>query len=614
MNSVSFAILVLEREPPRWQDLVSGWTTWLQVVGGAAAVGLALWALFFLLRGRKEFAARPQYPWQPALFWSALVLAVVLYAVGGFLQLEQPDSAQAGLWYVLGGTCALIGLGAPFVADMLRLRPRRIWALTRLSLQEAIRRRVLWVYLALLLVFLFASWFLPTKPEDQVRTYVQVVFGAMTPLLLVTAGLVAAFSIPADVQQQTIHTIVTKPVERFEIVLGRFLGFTLLMSAVLVGLTGVSLIYIFREINPKAAAESLRARVPLYGRLELEDAGRRDFQGRAIGREWRYRRYIGGGPDSLHRAVWVFPELPADLSTRPRVPCEFAFDIFRMSRGQEAQKGVLCTLSFRTWQWQEERQRKQYEQERASAGLDPAALDQLAEKYGIYEDTRKVIDYHTLQVEVPGGLFRNAQAAGRGRLTPALEVQVKCEDRGQYLGVARSDLYLLEADGSFSANFFKGAVGLWCRLCLVIGIAVACSTFLTGVVSWLLAMFLYGAGLFQGFIRELALGKDEAGFRTVGPTEAAIGFASRTPGGVPLEATPTVQVATALDEAYRWFLRNFLLNVVPDVDRFSWTNHVAEGFNVSLADLAINLLMLITYLLPWAVLAYYLIKNREVAS
>ena len=127
--------------------------------------------------------------------------------------------------------------------------------------------------------------------------------------------------------------------------------------------------------------------------------------------------------------------------------------------------------------------------------VDPAALDQLAEKYGIYEDTRKVIDYHTLQVEVPGGLFRNAQAPGRGKLTPALEVQVKCEDRGQYLGVARSDLYLLEADGSFSANFFKGAVGLRCRLCLVIGVAVACSTFLTGVVSWLLAMFLYGAGL-----------------------------------------------------------------------------------------------------------------------
>lgn len=612
MIPVFFAILVMEREPPRWQDLTSGWTTWLQIVGGGAAVGLALWALFFLLRGRKDIAARAQYPWQPALFGTALALAVALFAVGGFLQGEQPAGDQATLWYVLGGTCALIGLGAPFVADLLRLRPRRIWALTRLSLQEAIRRRVLWVYLALLLVFLFASWFLPTKPEDQVRTYVQVVFGAMTPLLLVTAGLVAALSIPADVQQQTIHTVVTKPVERFEIVLGRFFGFTLLMSVVLVALTGVSLIYIFREINPRAAAESLRARVPLYGRLELEDAGRRDFQGRAIGREWRYRRYIAG--DSLHRAVWVFADLPADLGSRPRVPCEFAFDIFRMSRGQEGQKGVLCTLSFRTWQWQEERQRKQYERDKARTGLDAAAQDQLAEKYGIYEDTKKVIDYHTLQLEVPGGLFRNAQAGGRGKLTPALEVQVKCEDKGQYLGVARSDLYLLEDDGSFSINFFKGAVGVWCRLCLVIGIAVACSTFLTGVVSWLMAMFLYGAGLFQGFIRELAFGKDEFGTRTVGPTEAAIGFASRSPGAVPLEATPTVQVATAVDEAYRWFLRNFLLNIVPDVDRFSWTNYVAEGFDISLADLALNLLMLITYLLPWAVLAYYLIKNREVAS
>ena len=85
----------------------------------------------------------------------------------------------------------------------------------------------------------------------------------MVPLLLVTAGLLASFSIPADIRNQTIHTIVTKPVECFEIVLGRFLGYTLLLSLVLVVMTGVSVLYVFREIDEDAQKESMRTRAPV---------------------------------------------------------------------------------------------------------------------------------------------------------------------------------------------------------------------------------------------------------------------------------------------------------------------------------------------------------------
>jgi hypothetical protein len=41
---------------------------------------------------------------------------------------------------------------------------------------------------------------------------------------------------------------------------------------------------------------------------------------------------------------------------------------------------------------------------------------------------------------------------------------------------------------------------------------------------------------------------------------------------------------------------------------------VAEGFDISWVHLALNLLLLAAYLLPWFVLAYYLMKSREVAA
>ena len=54
--------------------------------------------------------------------------------------------------------------------------------------------------------------------------------------------------------------------------------------------------------------------------------------------------------------------------------------------------------------------------------------------------------------------------------------------------------------------------------------------------------------------------------------------------------------------------------LIPDVDRFDLTLFVSEGFDVSFSQLLVTLLLLFAYLLPWAVLAYYLLKWREVAS
>src|SRR5207249_4778080 len=143
----------------------------------------------------------------------------------------------------------------PFARNLAQLRVRRIFALAKLSFKEALRRRVLYAFAGIIVVFLFASWFLfDTKPEDEVRTYVSLVFEAITWPLLLAALLVTAFSIPTDIKNQTIHTIVTKPVERFEVVLGRFLGFLALMTLVLLALTSISLLYVFTEVNPAAAA------------------------------------------------------------------------------------------------------------------------------------------------------------------------------------------------------------------------------------------------------------------------------------------------------------------------------------------------------------------------
>ena len=59
-----------------------------------------------------------------------------------------------------------------------------------------------------------------------------------------------------------------------------------------------------------------------------------------------------------------------------------------------------------------------------------------------------------------------------------------------------------------------------------------------------------------------------------------------------------------------------ILNLVPDVGRHDLHQYVANGFDIGLLDVLLvdNLLPLLGYLAPWAILAYYLMKYREIAN
>ncbi len=82
----------------------------------------------------------------------------------------------------------------------------------------------------------------------------------------------------------------------------------------------------------------------------------------------------------------------------------------------------------------------------------------------------------------------------------------------------------------------------------------------------------------------------------------------------PLQSTPGVRLALGGDKIYGWIMRR-VLDIIPDTDRLDWTNYVAEGFNIGTTDLIpLNALMVIGYLIPCALVGYYFMKWREIAS
>jgi hypothetical protein len=531
-----------------------------------------------------------------------------------------------------------------------------VWAVAKLSFKEAVRSKLLWVFLIVFLRWLFpTTWFQRYKPADELRVTVESLSMWLTLLVLVPAVLLASFGIPNDIKNLNIYTVVTKPIERFEMVLGRFVGYVSLMTLVLIGLTGVSLVLVMNSsISEKARQETYKARVPVRGTLEFKGLigvlrdEKQEFAGTNVGREFDYRKYIGGGPKALQRAIWNFEKLPAALASpeNDRVPVEFTFDIFKMTKGEQ-NKGVGVHIRFVThnarqqqplvkteegeWHWQDAAREKAFNDAVKEKGVkmdsarpgtpEWATVNELAEEYGCFERRGvEVLDYQVGGVEIPAGLIRNAllkgdpgtmkdPVTGQQVPVPLLSVYVKCETQNQQLGMAKADLYLLEYEQPFTLNYLKGMVGLWCWLCIIVGLAVTWSTYLSGVLTLLAVLLIFVIGFFTDFVRDLATGRSVGG----GPFKSMSQIIKAEQPTAEMADGAGTKAVTALDKMAEFGYRH-IMKVFPDLDGSYWGDFVSEGYNINTEYLILNLLVTFGYLLPWAILAYWMMKLREVAA
>src|SRR5690606_20965087 len=90
------------------------------------------------------------------------------------------------------------------VVELLQSSPRRVWALSRLAMKEAWRRRVIVALVIFFIILIFASWFLQKDHQDPAKLYISFVLTATTYLVLGIALLMSAFSLPGDFKNTTI--------------------------------------------------------------------------------------------------------------------------------------------------------------------------------------------------------------------------------------------------------------------------------------------------------------------------------------------------------------------------------------------------------------------------
>src|SRR5262245_9683326 len=183
--------------------------------------------------------------------------------------------------------------------DLTKLSGRRIGALAYLSFKEALARRALLVLATFIVLFMAANLFLRTPAADvPAKPYVSFVLTVVQWLLIPVALLLSCWGLPADIKDRSLHTVVTKPVRRSEIVIGRMLGYGLITTLVLVVVAVFGLVWIHRVVPARSQAQ-LVSRVPVYSAGEdafyfIDRAGNKSAFANNVGDIWDFRSFIEG--------------------------------------------------------------------------------------------------------------------------------------------------------------------------------------------------------------------------------------------------------------------------------------------------------------------------------
>jgi len=533
-------------------------------------------------------------------------------------------------------------IGQLFTVDLPKMSARRIYAVAKLAVKESIRKKVLVLVGIFVVGMMFAGWYLDPNAEYPARLYISFVLTATTYLVLLMALFISCFSIPADIKSRTIYTITTKPVRPLELFLGRVFGFTAIGTFVLAIMGLLSYIFVVRgldhdhevvsldptgrsgetsfdtrhrhtftlnaegrgttnevkghrhivtKVGDKAVVggpiDDLTARIPIYARgLSFTGRDGEKNEGYNVGYMSEYQKYIEG--DSLSRAVWRFEGVDKTLF-KDVILYDLTISAFRTYKG-DIVTPVGGLIHFRSTDGRvksedEPFKVKEFQVDRRSVRT---------KLKGFIEDKPADLDF-----------FNDIAADG------SFEVVIRCQDRGQYLGMAAADIYLRPADLQFWWNFVKGYISIWLQMFIVICFGTMFSTFLSGPVAVIATVAALILGFFGFFVDDLVKNTSKGG----GPIESLIRLPTQMGSQIELElGNEKLQSAIFMLDRGIVTAVSRLKDAVPNFSQLDTSNFVAYGYNIFGGLLGRHLTIAFCYFVLTALVSYFFLKTREMAA
>ena len=378
---------------------------------------------------------------------------------------------------------------------------RRIWAVSTNTIRQALRMKVAAIFIVLLLVLLPVMGLTATGDgtlKGRLQTFVSYGLSLTSLLLSLLTIIVSIYAITSDIEQRQIYTVVTKPIRRYQIILGKVLGVIVLDIALLSLFAGIvygvtSLIPRFvnatEEERQDARNEFYTARaslVPpvidvqkeveaLYSRLQKND--QLDVLYPNMSREYIFKQLTNRLRLEKRAAavgqmlVWEFHNVKP-MDPNQSLFIRFKYDVSVTPPDEQV---------YGDWRIGDQRQ------------LQQGAQAQM--QTPIWRQTRKDIVRKFHEVEAPASVVAKDGYLAVGFYNPPLNETV-------VLFPIEDGLEVLYKADTFTGNFIRAALLILCRLVFLACLGALAASFLSFPVAILFCLVIFLTGTISGFIVE----------------------------------------------------------------------------------------------------------------
>jgi len=389
---------------------------------------------------------------------------------------------------------------------------RSILAVANNTLKQALRMKIALVFIVLLLLILPAMALNASgdgTPKGRLQTFVSYGVSLTSFLLSLLTIFVCIHTVTSDLVQRQVYTVLTKPLRRYQFLLGKFLGVVLLNLALLIGFS--AFIYGITEMTPKfmelshnqareLANEFYAARASLipaepdvteeevnqeYERLKNNQVLEQYFEGASTAKikDWLYQRLKleKGAVDVGQQKIWEFSHVKP-LDPNDKLFVRFKYDVSVTPPDEQVYSQWIVGDN------------------RMTEGGPPITTPVYSTAQESPTGVRKDPVRTYREFEVPAEVIADDGYVAVGFLNvPQLNntVVIFSPDRD-----GESRIKVLFKAGSFLTNYLRGVLIIFFRLIFLAALALLSATFLSFPVAILLCTVVFFTVSISGFVIE----------------------------------------------------------------------------------------------------------------
>ena len=435
-----------------------------------------------------------------------------------------------------------------------------VLAIARVTLKDALRKKVLFTLVFFTALLIVSSGFLPSvMPDEQVGQVVKVCLGGIGFFGMIVAVFLSAPNLPDDISSKVIFTVMTKPARRWQILAGKILGVGYVLL-ILVGVMGALSFFYIKGVAWKAGPG--KSGLPRLEANRLNYAKTVDYHGQQLAVSEVMvdsKRAIASGIDKI---TYHFEGLEGERFSGDRVFVQVVLFSHGLGYDKAAKQGT-------------------------------AAIE--VKNPSTNETQTTVFEGRTLAPAVMD--FPKSLVDRDGKVDVSV---MRYLPTGSYSTMAGS-VAVMSQPSSFGANFAKALAMMFVQYMVLVFLATAGSTFLTSTVSNIMALFVYFTGSFVEVLRRqaLTLGSESDIFRMA-------------------QHTHTAQAVKL--EGWHWVanvvLRYFYLGVsvlFPNFDYYDMSSGISQNLYISGGSLAFGVAYGVLYAALAFAVACAVFRRKEVA-